>query len=315
MAKKQVPKQRGHRLVVFGFLAVFAAVIVVSARDSHGSRNEPAVREPTVRASGSRDAAPVASAFVSTGWSLADTMLINRDRFRQASGEDGFPEWGSYTDAYFRAFTARREAIITWSASQLEPPEVVFIGQAHLDMAGGNSPEFMAYIARLQQVVFGRVQAHAPGASVIAIENSGTDEIVTSEILLQLTRRAFHDFYATDPPEAEVRALMGRDPQAATRAVLELRTPVICGEEWPIDLETRLLMRGPPDDPQARNTLSELIDWLNHLRSEIILVRTLEYLRRVGGSRGIILQGDDHRPQVEALAPSYHITFTGIPMD
>ena len=249
------------------------------------------------------------------GWDVADELIKNRARYRLASGRDGFPEWSEYTSEYFRSLTKRRASVIAWATSRPVPPAIVFVGNVHASPGGDTTPAEMLEIEQIQQAVFNRLRVHGEGAAVIAFEDAGTDDVITPEGYVELMQRSMVRLVGLSLPTDEVRRAVSEDRQPATRAIFELSTPVICGEEWPIYLETRMRMRGPPADEGARNTLGEYIDLSVLLRTEIILIRTLEYLHRVGGSRGVIIQGDEHRQMAEVLAPTYHISFLGIPVD
>ena len=102
---------------------------------------------------------------------------------------------------------------------------------------------------------------------------------------------------------------MQEDKTASTRAILAGKTPVICGEEWPIMFEMELIRieaRMPTPDP----ALAQLIRGLSYLRSEIILIKTLEFLRHIDESTGIIIQGDWHREDIQRFAPIYGVIVT-----
>lgn len=249
------------------------------------------------------------------GWDIADGMIENRARYRLASGHDGFPEWSECTREYFRSLTDRRASVIAWAASRPVPPAIVFVGNLHARPGGDTTPAEMLEIEQIQPTVFNRLRVHGEDAAVIAIEEAGTEGAITPEGYVELIQRLLVSRRGLSPPIDEVRRIVSQDRHPEVRAILELSTPVIYGEEWPLQLEKRMRMRAWPADEEARNTLSEYLGRSVRLRTEIILIRTLEYLRRVGGSKGVIIQGDDHRQMAEVLAPTYHISFLGIPVD
>lgn len=296
-----------HSGYVWAILPAFPFIVMfVAAVASHSST-------PTTPAS---ERAQVASHRVPSalGWDVADGMIENRARYRLASGRDGFPEWSEYTPEYFRSLTDRRASVIAWAASRPVPPAIVFVGNIHTRPGGGTTPAEMLEIEQVQPVIFNRLRVHGEDAAVIAIEEAGTEGAITPEGYVERIQRLLVSRRGLSPPIDEVRAYVSQDRHPEVRAILELSTPVIYGEEWPLQLETRMRMRVWPADEEARNTLSEYLGRSVRFRTEIVLIRTLEYLRRVGGSKGVIIQGDVHRRQAEVLAPTYHISFLGIPV-
>ncbi len=303
-AKKRIvgiyPGHARAMLYLFPFIVLFA--VFFTQRDSTTASSLSA---PTV----SHQAEPA------LGWAFADALVKNRDSYRHASGRDGFPEWSSYTREYFLALTNRRTSVISWAQSQPTPPAVVFIGNIHVNPDGSNSPERVAEIDQLQQSVFHRLLTHSADADVIAFEEAGLDSVITPDRYVEHTQHVMFNMYGVSLPIEEIRGVVSRDRQPGTRAIYELTTPTIFGEEWPLYLETRLLTRGPPADPDSQRVLGELITSFDQLRSEIILIRTLEFLRSVHGHKGVIVQGDAHRSDIEALCTLYRVTFLGVPVN
>ncbi len=243
------------------------------------------------------------------GWRIADYLLSQRDHYRRDIVTADEPEWASYTPAYFAALKERKDAVIAWTAARPTLVPVDFIGLIHVKIAETNTPEELARIDAIQTERFEVLKARAPGASVVAIEEYGSDAVMTPDEYLRITRDTFRSLFNFRVTDAELLALMRKDRQAASRAIMEgLPIPVICGEEWPIHFETRLLRR--PPSPGADAAIYDLTESLNELRSEIILIRALEFLKKANGHAAIILQGAGHRPYLERVAAEYHIALT-----
>ncbi len=247
------------------------------------------------------------------GWRIADYLLSQRDHYRRDIVTTVEPEWTSFTPAYFTSLKERKDAVIAWASGRSKPVPVDFIGLIHVKIAEQNTPEELARIDAIQTERFEVLKARASGASVVAIEETGSDAVMTPDEYLRITRDTFQNLFGLAlPPDAELLAHMRQDRQAATRAIMEgLPAPVICGEEWPIHFETRLLRRPPdPARPAADAAIYDLTESLNELRSEIILIRALEFLKRTDGRAAIILQGSGHGRFLERVATEYHVALT-----
>ena len=244
------------------------------------------------------------------GWPIADHILTFRSRYQQDLQLDHLPDWNLFTREYFLSLAARREAIKVWALDSPSKPEILFMGQMHVNLAGGNTPESQRRVEQFQTALFERLKLKAGGVSTIVIEQSGTDEVLTPEVFLKISRRAFHDL-GVDVPDEAILKMMHEDRQAATRAIIELSTPVICGEEWPNRMQSALMMRpANPTDEKRRTATEHFVQAFSALRSEIILIRTLEYLRKTDTIKAIIIQGEWHRADIERLVPEYHIALT-----
>lgn len=296
------PAVFGRNLTLLGLLVLGLAALAISfSRNATVSHRQ--VR-PTHSAIEIPGAEPV-------GWEIADTLLADRAEFAHIYGLADTEEWSEYTTDYFRALKTRRDAVIAWAASRTTQPSIVFIGLYHTSIGGDTSSEEQVRVNQAQTEAFERVQRYSREASVIAIEEAGSDEILTLAIQIGLARAAA-DRSGIHMSDDEIRTMLVQDRQAATRSVLELSTPVICGEEWPIKLESYILRQGSPAASVTPGLIGRFLWEFNLLRSEIILIRTLEFLRRADGSNGIILQGNGHRQMIERLTETYHISFLGL---
>lgn len=239
-------------------------------------------------------------------WWVAEELLLHRMHFGQSVDTTSFPEWPLFTEEYLLSLQVRRQSVIEWSRSLRHRPVIDFAGQMHLSIIGGSDLEL---INQIQGEVFEAVRS-VEGADVILIEDSGCDlnEIITPASYVGISQETIRTLTGIDLPRDAIIEYMAVDPQAATRAIHELRTPVTCGEEWPIILQSRLLrFRDREEYLDSRNQFDQLGDGLTRLRSEIIVIRALEYLRSMDGGKAIIIQGIAHAADVERVADEYGI--------
>lgn len=304
-AKAPVPRPKGVWIVPLCALALLALVVSSSQRDKKSTSQPP-----------KSTATNQAQAVPKLGWNIVDYLLARRGQYRKALGDKDLPEWSLFTDEYFRDLKARRDSVIQWTRARSSKPIIAFLGQIHPSLLGNETPELQKRIDQIQARIFDDLRREAQDAQIIAIEEAGCrgDETVTSSVMIRILRESAMDLYGVQLTEDRASQLMRSLPAAAMRAVLELKTPVTCGEEWPNRMETRLIQRGPSPNPQQDLIQRDLIGALSRLRSEIILIRTLEALRSRDGSKGIIIQGDAHRLHVERLVPTeYPITLISRP--
>ena len=239
------------------------------------------------------------------GWATADFILAAKPLVTEVLAE--FPPDTEYTASYFKELKRRREAAMAWSVGA--QPKLVFLGQVHLNVTSlyGDAPDRVKTIMDIQSRVFENLKLESADAQVIAIEQSGCRQSrqLTLEVYADLTQRYSLYFFGKSPTKEEIKGLMATDRQAATRAIMELRTPVICGEEWPLMLQ--LAVNRSLGLVAAKQKLGKLMDAFHVLRSEIMLIRTLEALRERGGTKGIMIQGDFHGPDYAALQKTYGV--------
>ncbi len=256
-----------------------------------------------------------AQTFQGEPWKAIDVLLANRERYVQALGTTGIPEWAEFTPEYFADLRERRDRVIAWSAARASPPQIVFVGVVHY--APGLDGRTYQEIVQAQPILFGRAWNESFEASVVSIEMQGSDDLLTpSEYRRALSRNysvclnGMHCAMDRRPPTLYE---LEQSPWLYVRVPLEFgHVPVRCGEEWPMSLGQRLYAISS-DPSSVGGAVSELWDMLVRVRSEIMLIRTLEYLAATGGTRGVILQGDAHRRHVEELVPMYHLAFRGVP--
>lgn len=242
------------------------------------------------------------------GWDLADELLTQRHKFEVHVGTNGLTEWPLFTEDYFRNLMARRDSVRQWA--ETVQPEIFFVGQMHLSLDGSNTPDRVRKVDEVQHQIFEILRNNAHHSTVIAFEQDGChdNEVVTPVVYVRLSKDIAKSVMGVDLPRAAFAKMMWEDTQAATRAILKLpEIPVICGEEWPFRLDARFYQMS---DPEQQKKSGPLVALLDRLRSEIIVIRTLEFLQSKGGTRGTIIQGVAHLPDVVSLAPAYHLVLT-----
>jgi hypothetical protein len=241
-----------------------------------------------------------------------EQILARRENYWSVLGMDQIPYADQFTPEYFTALTKRRADIISWAAQA--KPEIIFIGQAHIDLSGENSANYAAVVDRVQQWVFETLKVEAKNASLITFEQFGTDERVTKSVMIRIAKEQFQMFGKAfplfkQPTDEEIALMVETDTQGITRAIRGFTSPPIyCGEEWPNAVESIIILM-VRSMPSAREIVAKrLIEDFNWLRSEIILIRTLEFLRTQGGNKAMIVQGLSHASQLEAIASEYNVT-------
>lgn len=244
------------------------------------------------------------------GWKIADDVLSARQQFEATYGIKELVEWSKCTETYFHSLKARRETMIVWANAS--KPHIIFVGQTHYDAVNGSTNERMHEIDDIQTRIFETLRRYVPKVQVIAMEamGGGSHEVITQSVYVCMVKQILRSQEGHDLNDRQILESMKKDRQASTRAILELPgTPVICGEEWPNHLQLSLMKRRSKSLAERLST-DGLINLFTTLRSEIMLIRTLEFLHHRNGSAGIMLQGERHREDIEMLAPKYQVTLT-----
>lgn len=278
-------------------------------------------RAPSRRGSSTR---AVPSAAPSSPWtgiadwpaamqSLAAKPLLER-QMEQRVDMNRVPGWSSFSRASLAELNVRRRRVRDWGKAH--HPAVSFFPQIHGD-PNDRTPERAKEVEAFQDRLFQRVRTASRGVDVVVIEEYGcaANERLTPEAMVQVGRvqLAESGVYAT---EAEVRKMMQGLRMASMRMILEVPEAVVdCGEEWPNQVETHARALSPQASPDMLPNLRELVGALSRLRSEIILIRALEWLAERGGSTALIIQGMNHLSEIERLAPEYGIRLTVMPPD
>ena len=209
-----------------------------------------------------------------------EQIFARRYLYESMLGLDQVPYADQYTREYFVKLIERRADIISWAVQS--KPEVIFIGQAHIDLSGENSAEYVAVVDRVQKWVFETLNAQAKDASLITFEQFGTDERVTTSVMARLVKEQFQVLGKAyplfkQPTNEDIALMVETDTQAMIRAIREFTSPPIyCGEEWPNIVEAMTVMRIRSMPPAELAVAKQLFEDFNWLRSEIILIRTVE---------------------------------------
>ncbi|MFA6099351.1 MAG: hypothetical protein WC750_00555 [Patescibacteria group bacterium] len=247
------------------------------------------------------------------GWELADYLLASRSQALSILDKDDLHYATEYTPEYFRSLKARSESVKAWAT--LTKPHLVYFGYGHPNsIAPSTTTEERLEIYRRQyQLIFDNVSLESRDAQLIATENSDcvNGERLTPEVAVRIMR-ASAEFLGEDMSEEQAKDIVSRSLMPDLRAVFELNVPVFCGEEWPKDFQLVLIYELLLQ-PHPLKSDGDIMDAFGTLRSEIMLIRTLETLRSVGGHKGLMIQGEGHRKDIEELAPQYNVDLESYP--
>ena len=242
---------------------------------------------------------------------VVDRVLMRREGYIKRLKLDRYPYGSDFMPKYFQELRLRKKAAVAWAAEA--KPTIAFIGQMHVSLSGGNTLATRARTRAVQDWSYDRLMEQAKDAQIITFEQYGTDERVTPAVMVRITKESFRllgRLYpdAPKPTEKQIEEICAADGQAASRAIRELKmSSIYCGEEWPNALESFLLMRLNNLPPDKAQIALQLVEDFDRLRSEIILIRTLEFLKKESGKKGVIMQGMDHGPHLAEVADEYHI--------
>lgn len=239
-----------------------------------------------------------------------DRAIVMRDKYMSVLPLSILPRGNEYTKSYFVNLKKRKQAVIAWLKQN--PVTITFIGQMHINLAGSDSASSPQAVKKSQQWVYEQLEKVAPKVQLITFEEPGSKEIVTLDtmekhVLAELTYvKPFVGDFPT-PSLADVRKMIQVDTQGVFRFMrTHTNPPIYFGEEWPCTLETHILMMKdqlPQGEPQV--AAESFINDFNHLRSEIIVIRTLEFLMERNGKRAAIVQGAWHTDDMIRIAPEY----------
>ena len=236
------------------------------------------------------------------GWDIPDDLLEMKKAFVNDEAITSIPEWRLFTIEYFRDLKARNVSIAKWVRERPTKPVLHYIPLIHDNITVGDSDEVHARIDDFQLRLFEQCHKLSKEAQALAIEYDGCkpNEVITRDVWARMLRMG-DSRYGFQMTDKEVNDSIKYDKRATTHAILAGETPVICGEEWPHMLEAELIQIEARivDPPQV---LHQMINALTYLRSEIIVIKTLEFLRANNGSAGIIVQGFAHQKMIERYA-------------
>lgn len=250
------------------------------------------------------------------GWLLADELMDKKEMYFSGLGLNGYPGADSYNEAYFRSLKERKEAIIAWSLDK--NPSVVFIGQVHLNLAEEITPEKQASVQEVQNWSFNRVKEHYD-ASVIVFEDSGSAEDcgssvqVTLDVMIENLRRETRRMSKKYPEllnltDKDFEQIIQTDQQTQARVIRDSSAPpVFLGEEWPNQLEVNVLMNMSAIPWENAIIFRDFTSNFNRLRSEIIFIRTLEFVKKLDGRKGVIIQGYMHGQDIKGFENEYGV--------
>lgn len=242
----------------------------------------------------------VTNQYVGTGWEFADALMVARQTVRVPGGE-----WEEITPHFLRTIADRRAHVMQWSRSRPTPIKVVFVGMRHGTL--GISDHETSVIDSQSCVVDAVNHVDYSDGGVITIEASGSDGRLSWDTYLdsQLANALKYDGKVFDRAATEIQLV---EDAASNADVMLLRSPItqpiICGEEIPLlGAASNMGIYQNPTDPDWVFTFRLLIA----IRSEMALVRGLEYLKLHGGNTVVVTQGNDHRKDFERFAADYGV--------
>lgn len=242
----------------------------------------------------------VTNRLASTGWEFADVLMAARQTVQVPGGE-----WKEITPHYLQTLADRRAHAMQWSRSRPTPVKVVFVGMRHGML--GTSDHETGVINSQSRVVDAVNRVDYSGGGVITIEASGYDGRLSWDTYLdsQIANALKYDGKMFDRAATEIQLVK----DAASNAdVMLLRSaitqPIICGEETPLlGAASNMGIYQNPSDPDWLLTLKLLVA----MRSEMTMVRGLEYLERHGGNTVVVTQGNDHGRDFARFAADYGV--------
>lgn len=286
----------------FGFLFLLLCVCVFGCQDAAN----PATPSKTVQSQTNEPDYVLLKVPVVVDWPIADYLLLKRSQYMYyLPFLEGAPDRELYSAAYFRELKERRQRVMDWTKEN--KPTVVFVGQVHIPLTQRTTEQERAEIQRFQDWCFDQIKGQQ-GVDLIAIEESGSDERVSVEIFAGITLDQLAGMGVRNVPREAVLNMIDQDQQASTRAIKDASgPPVFCGEEWPLRFESFGLMHAGQVTTDSREAFDDFQGVFNRLRSEIILIRALERLQRIGGKKALIIQGAAHAKDMEDFQKDYNI--------
>lgn len=244
------------------------------------------------------------------GWYEVDYLMRGKEIGDRLFGR--YPEWKFISPEYFLDLAKRKKAIIAWAKQS--KPQITVIGFIHRDEGTNPSPNELKEISDVQRTVIQTVKDIAPKVAVIGLEEFGRSEHLTWDSLIDAILWHNVAFYKTNPQRQQVVEYL----ESGTYFIANMLKAVPDGtfmyaEEGPIMFERKVRRLMVNSTGERREALWNVISVTNVIRSQISLIRVLEYLKKHKKKHGVLVLGDDHRKDIALVAESYGIQFTGIP--
>lgn len=246
-------------------------------------------------------------------WQPAAFAIAVHDDAAAIPGIASCLAWREFTPEYVRGLYRRRAETIAWARAEGHAPlRVTFIGTIH---AGEDTdPGQMLDLLQSQAAVVDTVSRLAPTSQVVTIEMSGADGALTWDRYMESANAAVARYEGLVIDRSQGEPDMIAHPEINGDVTLLRGTgfpPVIFGEELTLHhLDQWLLYRmssgAVADSGDAAPLLQGLV---RHLRTEMAVVRALEYLRATGGNSAIITQGFGHADDFDEIEPNYRVDF------
>lgn len=249
------------------------------------------------------------------GWDPAAVAVAMREEIGGLPGVGGSLAWQQLTEAYIRDLVRRRSDAIAWTGDRSSPPiRIVFVGVIHLDNQA--TQEGRNEVIRSQAAAYTAVQGLFRRAQVITIEESGAvDGPLSWDEYVDATFDAARRYEGIAYDRAEIVPTLLRYPEMNFHVPLlhdADAPPVIFGEELVLHHLQQRLKEGysaSRDDATAREILPIITGVIAVMRTEMTVVRALEFLRANGGDTAVITQGLSHAEDFDEIAPNYRVDF------
>lgn len=292
----------------------FAAVVVMVGM-AYFSRPVPGVAKVSPAESSEAFYGRLSEKAVSSGldWEIAAYLVAVRDDAGRIPGIAGTRAWSEFTEDSIRRIAARRDAVIAWTRSGERPAlRVTFIGVIHKDT--DHSTQQRDVTVRSQSAALSLIRGRSSGIGVVAIEAAGSVEGALSwEAHLQSTVDAYDRYQGIRLDRALLeRSLIAEEPVDADVSMIRSAgfPPVIYGEELaPNQMHYWLITRAATGEIASTDVAMLLNGLLKRLRSEMPVIRALEFLRKHGGSEAVITQGYAHGDDYARFIGDYDVTF------
>jgi hypothetical protein len=217
---------------------------------------------------------------------------------------------------YFNQLVTRLEHAQRWAREAR--PQLTFVGDWHRGPGTKYATSNPSLVHRRRhEWMYGAIKECLHGPLLVALEASGRDGVLDPGTYVAIAREGR---VAAGLPPMSFKQMVAavEDQKHVAWAYMKTKKDIrfICGEEWPHRLHHSMLyawdMKGQRSEMASRETIDEamvLLDAFRMLRSDTMVIRTLEWLQHTGRLQGLMLQGNKHLPDVEQRVRSLGLEF------
>lgn len=220
------------------------------------------------------------------------------------------PGWSQMKDGvYFDRLLGRFKEAEAWARETR--PRLTYIGDWH--RAPGQqyaNQDVILVHRRRHEWIYGVLKELLTEPLLVAIEAYGPDGILDQAKYITMARndRLFIGEKPFSFKEAQAYLDVTKPPAwAYMKTKKDVR--FVCGEEWPLRMHYSLVLtwnkkfgKGAMVPKKQGEDFDTLLPAFRALRSTIMVVRTLEWLKKTGRRHGVMEQGSGHRLDIEELA-------------